>query len=242
MHISECRRSACGRKKVSEEAPEVQPLKIKKKGANHARACYFISSISAGRGHNIAFAARIARLSIEEDSDTGRRRGWSCCIPATGYALTPETVIRWQCLTLNRARHDAGATGMPLKALSIRAHYASQGGLHHPAGISRYSGGHRVVEAVALKFAPRREHDCAQCKSNRTGLLIKQTTRSLSLSRSTNRQNRSKSIDWKRHKSIGSWTRGFLQSTLRLCVKRFLFLFSARFISISEFEIIARKV
>jgi len=150
---------------------------------------------------------------MEEDSCTGWQRGWSCCILATGYALTPETVIRWQCLTLNRVRRDAGATGMSLKALSIRAHYASQGGLHHRAGISRYSGGHGVAEAAALKFAPRQEHDCAQCKSNRAGLLIKQTTLSLSLSRSTNRQNRRKSID---RKSTGSCTGGFLQSTSRL--------------------------
>lgn len=202
-------------KKVSKETLEVQPLKIKKKKGQIAREHAILSRVSRRRGRNIAFAARIARLSMEEDSGTGWRRSWSCCIPTTGYALTPETVIRWQCLTLNRARRDAGATGMPLKALSIRAHYVSQGRLHHRASISRYSGSRRVAEAVALKFAPRQEHDCAQCKSNCAGLLIKQTMRSLSLSRSTNRQN-CKSIDRKHHKSTGSWTRRFLQSTSRL--------------------------
>lgn len=50
----------------------MQPLKItrRKKGTNRARKRAILSQVSRRRGHNIAFAARIARLSMEEDWQT----------------------------------------------------------------------------------------------------------------------------------------------------------------------------
>lgn len=98
-------------KRSSKSSRKVQSLKItggEKKG-QIARKHAILSQVSRRRGHNIAFAARIARLSMEEGSRWGGRRGGglrpgliTLCNSVAGYALTQETVIRWQYSTLNR--------------------------------------------------------------------------------------------------------------------------------------------